>query len=191
MSECFDQMSHQHQLSHLESVARRALPAWGIEQDATVSLLSLSENATWMVKPEDNSSGFKPGQPLIMRVHRTGYHSLNAIRTELAWMSALQADAGVITPKAIPAASGELIHCIETPSLNEQRFVELFEFIEGEAPDETHLIEPFSRLGKVTAQLHQHAMYWQRLSILSVWCGILMAVWGKINSGEIGVLALV
>ena len=162
MSECFDQMSHERQLCHLESVARRALPAWGIQQDASVSLLSLSENATWMVRPAANASGFDPDQPLILRVHRTGYHSRDAIRTELAWMNALQTDAGVITPQAIPAANGDLIHCVETPSLNESRFVELFEFIDGQAPDETHLMEPFHRLGKVTAQLHQHAMYWQR-----------------------------
>lgn len=165
MPECFEELTPEQQLSHLESVARRVLPAWGIDSQASVSLLSLSENATWLVKPVISTRStrtFEKDQPLILRVHRTGYHSFDAIRTELAWMKALQTEAGLVTPQAIPAINGDLIQCVETPSLNEARFVELFEFIDGVAPDETDLLEPFKRLGQVTAQLHLHAIGWQR-----------------------------
>ena len=36
-------------------------------------------------------------------MHRPGYHTVNGIRSELAWMRALQADGGVHTPQAISA----------------------------------------------------------------------------------------
>src|SRR4051812_11954522 len=59
-----------------ESLARAALPAYGRDPHAGVRLLSLSENATYLVDGDD---------PMVLRVHRPGYHSLDAIRSELAW----------------------------------------------------------------------------------------------------------
>lgn len=152
----FDGLTPEQQLQHLQQVARRALPGWGFAADSPLRLLSLSENATYSVQPADAAT------PFILRVHRTGYHSLNAIRTELAWMKALQAEEGLETPQAIPALDGSMIQCVSTPALNEQRFVALFEFIAGDAPDESSLIAPFERLGAVTARMHRHARQWQR-----------------------------
>ena len=60
-------------------------------------LLSLSENATYLVEA---------GEPMVLRVHRPGYHSLAAIHSELAWMTALRAETSVITPELICATDG-------------------------------------------------------------------------------------
>ncbi|MAD44964.1 MAG: aminoglycoside phosphotransferase [Oceanospirillaceae bacterium] len=162
--EPFELLTHEQQLQHLQSVAQRALPAWGIPEDAELRLLSLSENATYLVtsaaSPVRDAAG-EP-QPVILRVHRTGYHSKNAIRTELAWMKALQAEEKLATPQAVSALNGEIIQTIETPALKESRFAVLFELIPGEAPDESRLIEPFKRLGAVTARMHRHARQWPR-----------------------------
>ncbi len=158
----FETLTHQQQLKHLESVARRSLPGWGISSDVPLTLLSLSENATYRLEP----GGQFGASPVILRVHRTGYHSLQAIQSELDWMSALQSEAGIVTPQAIPMTSdadrGERIQCIRTPALNETRFVVLFEHIAGAAPDEGQLMAPFYRLGAITAALHEHAIGWQR-----------------------------
>ena len=162
--EPFELLTHEQQLQHLQSVAQRALPAWGIPEDAELRLLSLSENATYLVtsaaSPVRDAAG-EP-QPVILRVHRTGYHSKNAIRTELAWMKALQAEEKLATPQAVSALNGEIIQTIETPALKESRFAVLFELIPGEAPDESRLIEPFKRLGAVTARMHRHTRQWPR-----------------------------
>ena len=74
--------------------ARTALPSYGRPVDAPLRLLSLSENATYLVDDAD---------PIVLRVHRADYHSLQAIRSELAWMAALRHQTDVVTPQLIPA----------------------------------------------------------------------------------------
>lgn len=150
----FEQFSESQKLEHLKAVAKRALAHWNLPLQSELKLLSLSENATYSVKSPD-------GEIKVMRVHRTHYHSLQAIRSEIEWMRALQTQAKIATPQAILTQNNEYIVCIETAEINEQRFVVLFDWIEGEAPDESQLLAPFKRLGKITAQLHIHAKQWQ------------------------------
>ena len=156
MTTPFERLSEAQAKAHLASVAARALPHWGLAETASLTLLNISENATYWVDAPDRD------EPLILRVHRTGYHTLNAVRTELAWMKALQEDAGVQTPQAIPAVDGELIKIVATPELDEERMVVMFAFIDGVEPDETALIEPFRRLGAIAARMHRHARNWRR-----------------------------
>jgi Ser/Thr protein kinase RdoA (MazF antagonist) len=139
-------------------VAARALPHWDVSPDARLTLLNISENATYRVDDPESA------EPLILRVHRTGYHSRDAVRTELAWMKALKKEAGVETPQAIPSRDGELIRSVATPALSEERFVVMFAFIEGREPDADtdDLTEPFKRLGAIAARMHRHARGWQR-----------------------------
>ena len=80
-----------------ESYARAALAAYGRDRDSPLRLLSLSENATYLVDD---------GDPMVLRVHRPGYHSLEAIRSELRWMAALREQTPVVTPELIPARDG-------------------------------------------------------------------------------------
>ena len=152
----FDALDEQARKAHLESVARRALPAWALPAETPLTLLNISENATYRVDAAERE------QPLIMRVHRTGYHSLDGVRSELAWMKALMAEAGVQTPQAIGSEDDALIHLVDTPALDESRMVVMFHFIDGVEPDETALLEPFGRLGQVAARMHRHARGWQR-----------------------------
>ena len=156
MTNSFEQLSEENKKAHLLDVAKRAAPLWGAPGDTQFSLLNISENATYRL---DHASF---DEPLILRVHRTGYHSRDGIRTELAWTKALQAEANVETPQAIPSRNNELIESIQTPALDEERFVVMFEFIPGAEPDENDLIEPFSRLGAIAAKMHRHAKSWQR-----------------------------
>ena len=156
MTNQFEQLSEADKKAHLLDVATRALPLWNVPDDCAITLLNISENATYRLDHPKLSA------PLILRVHRTGYHTRNGIRTELAWTKALQADAGVETPQAIASRNDELIESVSTPSLDEERFVVMFEFIPGAEPDEGELIEPFYRLGAIAAKMHRHAKTWQR-----------------------------
>lgn len=156
MADAFESMSEADKIAHLETVATRALGKWDVSPRAQLTLLNISENATYRVDDPAH------GAPRILRVHRTGYHTRNAVRTELAWMKALQAEAGVETPQALPALDGELIQTVTTEALGETRFVVMFAFIEGEEPDENDLLGPFHRLGATAARMHAHAREWQR-----------------------------
>ena len=69
---------------------------------ASAELLNVSENATFLVSD--------PGaEPSVLRVHRLGYHTEREIASELAWMDALRAEAGVRTPRVLPAADGRRV----------------------------------------------------------------------------------
>ncbi|RLK51561.1 Ser/Thr protein kinase RdoA (MazF antagonist) [Alkalispirillum mobile] len=145
--------------------AEAALSCWSLPAGTRLSLLSVSENGTYRVDA--------PGMdgPLVLRVHRTGYHSRDGVRTELAWMQALQDQAGVSTPQAVAGRDGAYIQEVAHPSGDDSRFVDLFHFIPGEAPDERELQGPFRRLGEVAGRMHHHARAWRRPEYFSrlVW----------------------
>ena len=111
--------------------ARAALPSYGRAPDAPIRLLSLSENATYLVDD---------GDPLVLRVHRADYHSLDAVRSELAWMAALREQTDVVTPQLIPAryrkqADDWMIAatgCREGRILRGQPFLKPLDEIEGQ-----------------------------------------------------------
>ena len=141
-------------LARLASMAQRSLMLWGHSPAATAKLINLSENATYRV--DDPSSG----EPSILRIHRVGYHSKEAINSELQWMAALRREAGVETPEPIPAEDGSVIQLLRSPDLADPRHAVMFKFMTGSEPAEEGLAEPFVRLGEVSARMHQHAKGW-------------------------------
>ncbi|MDQ7247550.1 phosphotransferase enzyme family protein [Dongia sedimenti] len=153
--------NHDALMRSIGQLAEAALPRWGLE-GSSLAMINHSENTTYRVTPPQGSNEVG-GRPLILRVHRPGYHTVNGIRSELAWMRALQAEGGVPTPQAIPGHDREDVQTVPHPSLSTPRNCVLFEFIEGEEPRQDHdLIEPFKRLGEVTARTHLHSMRWKR-----------------------------
>jgi len=151
-----EMLSHESLMRSIGLLAEAALPRWGLA-GADLKMINHSENTTYRVTPANG------GKPVILRVHRPGYHTVDGIRSELAWMRALQAEGGVPTPQAIPARDGQDVQSVAHPSLSTPRNCVLFHFIEGEEPQQDHdLIEPFKQLGEVTARTHLHSMRWQR-----------------------------
>src|SRR2546429_9489398 len=86
-------------MQRVTACAQNALRAYCCHPDAAVTLLNVSENATFLVSDPDAG-------PSVLRVHRLGYHTEPEIASELAWMDALRAEAGVRTPRVLPAADG-------------------------------------------------------------------------------------
>ncbi len=141
-------------MATLAQAAQHALALYGIGPDATVDLLSYSENATFrVVVPAD-------GARLVVRVHRPDYHSRNAIRSELAWMAALN-EAGIGTPQALPGLDGDTLQEIAVDGLGARNVV-VFHWIDGRFPDETELEDSMHRLGHLSARMHAHSRSWRR-----------------------------
>jgi Ser/Thr protein kinase RdoA (MazF antagonist) len=142
--------------------ARAALRRYDCHRDASVELLNVSENATFLVS--DPSTG-----PSVLRVHRLGYHTEPEITSELAWMDALRAEAGVRTPRVLPAADGRRVVTVaETGS--PARYCVRFEFLPGTelggepAGDGAARLtgRHFEELGEITARMHRHVQHWPR-----------------------------
>src|SRR5215470_14171596 len=93
-------------LERVARMAHQALPLYGLSRQASATLINHSENFTYRIDDPARS------EPLILRVHRIGYHSRQAIQSELDWMIALRRDAGVETPEPIPAGDGGLIQMV-------------------------------------------------------------------------------
>ena len=148
-------LTHEELLQAVGQVAEAALPRWDLA-GAALKMINHSENTTYLVTPASGA------RPVILRVHREGYHSVNGIKSELAWMHALQADANVQTPQAIRGSDGEEIQSVAHPALPRPRNCVLFHLIDGYEPQQANLIEPFKQLGEVTARTHIHSMGWKR-----------------------------
>lgn len=148
-------MYNQSFLERLEIGLRGALPSWGLEQSAPLSLLNISENATYLA--EDIRSGEK----LIIRVHRPNYHAEAEIRSELAWIADLSANHIVSTPSPIPTSAGGLL--VTFSDGETLRHAVAFEYMKGAEPDTTtDLVKWYGRLGEITARLHSHSRTWRR-----------------------------
>lgn len=135
----------------IDRAVAAALPRWGCSPAATAHMINHSENVTYRVDDP------QAGRTTILRVHRPGYHSEAAIRSELCWLKALRNEAGLVTATTLPARDGALI---QTLGANEPRYAVMFSFLAGAEPSEAALLEPFERLGEVTARLHGHVKHW-------------------------------
>jgi Ser/Thr protein kinase RdoA (MazF antagonist) len=143
------------QLEALQELAISVLAHYGIAPAAPPRLVNLSENATYRV--EDGRRTF------ALRVHREGYHSRNAIASELAWLQALRRERVVTTPVPVAGLDGQLIQVARHPEIPRGRNVVLFEWETGVEPSEKdHLTEKFAVLGEVAARMHLHSQAWKQ-----------------------------
>ena len=141
-------------VTSFEQFAHAALPEYGLDPAAEVTLLNVSENGTFRI--DDPQQGRS-----VLRVHRTGYHAKQAIRSELAWIAALRADEIVRTPAYLPSVQGDDIVTARLDN-GQERYVVRFAWVDGTEPTEDRLGQDFDQLGAITARLHQHAQQWQR-----------------------------
>ncbi|UVK42856.1 phosphotransferase [Mesorhizobium sp. AR07] len=141
-------------------LARRALEHWGV-RDGEPELLKYRENAVFRVR-------LPGGQPAAMRIHRLGYHSDAALRSELQWTAFLQS-AGVATPSPIAALSGELFVPVSNSAQTTSRQVDCLSWLEGRAvgargvpldytPEQARQV--FTAIGRTIAHMHTITAAW-------------------------------
>ncbi len=136
-------------------VAQLALEQYDIGPNATLRLLNLSENATYLVEDAGTQS--------ILRVHRRDYHRAHEIESELDWLAALRADSDVTVPTVLPTRDGRRVVTVNVDGTD--RYAVHFDMVAGAEPDENALTsEDFHTLGRITAALHDHSQRWARPS---------------------------
>ncbi len=133
----------------LEAYPRAALGAYGRASDAPLRLLGVSENATWLVEDE---------RPMVLRVHRPGYHSRLAIESELAWMDALRRDTPVRTPVRIAARDGRGV--VAAVADGRTLLVDAWEVVPGRTLEQAPGAASITAVGALMARMHEHAMGW-------------------------------
>ena len=142
-------------VADLKLMVAQGLARWGLPRATAISLLNLSENATFALGDP------AAGRELILRVHRVGYSSAQEIQSELAWMSALRRDGVIDTARPLPGRDGEWVQVLESPSGGPSRYAVAFERLPGAEPNPgSDAVAWFERLGEVTARMHRHARAW-------------------------------
>ena len=143
-------------LGYLETLANQSLSLWDVPDGAKARLINVSENATYLVEAP---GGYKS----ILRVHRENYHSHRAIECELAWLEALDAEKVVTTPGYYIGKNGDPIQQARVEGLADPRYMVLFHFVDGEAPDESgDMSDGYEELGAIAARCHEHVLRWQK-----------------------------
>jgi Ser/Thr protein kinase RdoA (MazF antagonist) len=131
--------------------ARAALTAYGLPQSARARMISLSENATFLVETD---------QPIgVLRVYRVGYQNDTAIRSELAWIEALREDGIVHTPGIRRTSGGETLQWITVDGVT--RACAMFDHVHGSAPTDDDFAT-YALVGRTAAELHHQTDRWQR-----------------------------
>ena len=138
----------------LQRMVAAGLPLWGLSPATRITLLNLSENATYALVDADS------GRELILRVHRVGWSSEQEIRSELAWIEALHREGVIETALPLPGRNGELVQTLE--SVGAPRHAVAFSRLAGSEPAAAEAAGPwFEELGAISARMHVHARGWQ------------------------------
>ncbi|RWC44086.1 MAG: aminoglycoside phosphotransferase [Mesorhizobium sp.] len=144
--------------AYVTALARRALDHWGVHEGEP-ELLKYRENAVFRVILPD-------GQPAAMRIHRLGYHTDAALRSELQWMGFLKS-AGIATPSPVATPAGELYVLVSTAV--QPRQADCLSWLEGRAvgargvpldytPEQARQV--FTAIGRTIAHMHNVTSAW-------------------------------
>lgn len=153
----FDTLPHSQQLEMLASLSVLALNAYDVPADCTSELINLSENATYRIDHLPSRKRW------ALRIHRHGYHSDMAIRSELAWLQELRSSGVALTPRPVPGRDDNILQKVGHSAMQQPRNVVLFEWEDGLEPGVDEDIQtPMQQLGEVAARMHAQARSWQR-----------------------------
>lgn len=148
-------------LENLHDLAIASLEAWQLEC-TDIKVIKYRENAVFKIVCAD-------GNQYALRMHRSGYHSDAELRSELQWMSALQAS-GIEVPTVIPTVAGALFLCTALPGSGEKVQMDLFEWIDGVQLGSAEsglgsnvgdIENTYRTIGNIAARLHNHAAGWK------------------------------
>lgn len=140
--------------SVLDQLAEEAIGRYALAETTLPTLINISENATYRL--DDPATGGR----WALRIHREGYHSPRAIRSELAWLASLRETRSANVPTPIPGRDGELIQQVASRDGKETRNVVLFAWEAGREPAAND-VAGFEQLGETTARMHRHVASWQ------------------------------
>ena len=150
----FSDLPPAEQSARLHRMALSAVAHWPFEC-TRIEPLKVRENAVYAVHTTD-------GRRVVLRIHRLGYHSDEALRSELAWMTALRGS-GIEVPQVVPSRSGNDFERIGCEGVPGPRQVDVFEWIEGNqlgsveqglSNDRAWVERTYAVVGELAARMH-------------------------------------
>ena len=139
-----------------DDVARQALGRYEFDGDEA-KLLTFSENYTYLVRNPVTGS-----KDAVLRISRPGYHTLEELEGEMAWLRQINDYTPLVVANPLPARDGSYIQSVIGPDGATYQCV-VCEFLSGEAPSEDDpkgMVSQFCQLGETTAYLHRQTEIW-------------------------------
>jgi Ser/Thr protein kinase RdoA (MazF antagonist) len=149
------------QIEKVRALVERALRRWDLDV-TSVTPIKVRENAVF-------KAVLAGGEQAVVRVHRYGYHSDAALRSEFTWMRALGAS-GIGVPEVIRSRGGNDFELVEAPGVTGARQVDVFRWIEGRqlgsvetsvSGDAMTIADQYQKIGTLMARMHNQAAGWQ------------------------------
>ena len=162
----FDELTQRGRIDRLSALGKGALATFGVRPRA-VTHIARSENVTFDVRAGKTGRGKGPGGPYVpgrylLRLHRPGYHTLEGVRSELTWLSALR-DLDIPVPDPVRAKDGSTAVLVEREGVPGGRVCTLLRWMEGKARRaETSSPGHLRMVGRLMAGLHSHSASWRR-----------------------------
>lgn len=129
--------------------ASLALRQYDLPDGASARLISLSENATFILEAE---------RPVaILRLYLANARRPDVVRSELAWIDAIRKDGAADTPRVLRTRNGEPMAMFESDGV--RCVCAMFEYVPG---SELKIDNPkaYMQVGRIAAQLHNHVEHW-------------------------------
>ncbi len=149
------QLTPKEQTDRLKKLATKALESWDMGPDIELELIKHRENSVYKIKTANGK--------YVLRVHRFGYHTDDALRSELQWMEALSQN-GIPTPDIIKTRQGESFTIVDMEGVPEPRQVDLFAWIDGvpisDLKDNSDEPAMHRTIGTLMARMHNQANQW-------------------------------
>lgn len=143
----------------MAELATEALQHWHLH-GSELRLIKYRENAVFeVVSPS--------GERYALRIHRHGYHSDDALRSELQWMEALN-EAGIAVPVLVHANGDQPFVLVSVSAVPEPRQIDVFEWVDGQQlgsveeglADPAAVSDAYHTIGALAARLHNQSSGW-------------------------------
>jgi len=145
----FHDLTHVGQARRLRPHAVRVLAAFGLKP-TSLRQLTAASNIIFRVDSEN-------GRRFVLRMTSPkSAHSIENVRSEMAWVCALFRDPDIIVPEPIPMPGGEFVLPLDAPNLPGAWHCTLQRLLPGEPLSERCTLENVALQGSLSARLHTH-----------------------------------
>jgi len=161
----FEELSHRGRVQRLRKQAQAALEAYGLAE-AKMKYLGYTGNAHYQIDtsqcaPREADEGTYWENHYILRLHQPKYQTLGAIQSELIWLEAIIRDTDLVVPEPKRNSADEWVTVTEIPGLPHPQYATLLRWVKGRKTPRHIEENHFKALGRVAAQLHNHAAQWK------------------------------
>lgn len=159
----FRELSRKQRLYRFRKLAQVSLRAFGLSA-TRLTLLQYGENVIYRVDlpdgsfPASENSPYRPDR-CVLRLH--AWDNIPYITSELIWLDALAAEAGLPVPAPLRTPAGDFYTKAATDELPQGRCTTVLRWLDGRKLSKGLRPVHLAALGRRIAQLHRFSQRWQ------------------------------